>query len=100
MPRSVPSNRFAAAALCAMRLEPGDERHVIRQAVEGTLPEWSRSGEIHPPHAVAAKEMVEVHSEAEESSGGEAADARWIDLAQRLLRSCPSHLFRQVAIHR
>src|SRR5215471_5393637 len=93
------SNRLAARLAGRRRLEPGDERDVVRQPVEGAFPERLGAGEVHPADAVSPEQVVEVHPESEEASGGEAA-MRPVDLLQRLLCPDPSHLFRQVPVHR
>src|SRR5215468_1038769 len=93
------SNRLAARLPGGRWLEPGDQRDVVRQAMKRAPPEGFRAGEIHPADAVPTEEVVEVHPESEEACGGEAAVGP-VDLFQRLLGPAPSHLFRQVPVHR
>src|SRR6185295_9023247 len=93
------SNRLTARLSGGRRLEPGDERNVVRQPMERASPERLGAGEVHPPDAVASEEVVEVHAESEEARSGETTVGP-IDLLQRLLCADPSHLFRQVAVHR
>src|SRR5215469_16012602 len=93
------SNRFTARLFGGRGLEPRDERNVIRESLERAVPERLGASEVHPADAVAAEEVVEVHPESEEASGGEATVGP-VDLLQRFLRPDPSHLFRQIPVHR
>src|SRR5215469_2669041 len=93
------SNRLAARLFGGRGFEPSDERNVVREPMEWAASERLGAGEVHPADAVAAEEVVEVHPESEEARCGEAT-VRPIDLLQRFLRTAPSHLFRQILVHR